>query len=104
MSKRHEAGMEAWMAAVLAEGGAVEAAVARAAAGDGQVPDVAAGYVDKLRRWAYKVTDEEVAALKAAGWSEPQIFELSVAAASGQGMRRYRAGMAALDAAKRGGR
>ncbi len=56
--------------------------------------------VEKVAHHAYKVTDEDVAAVRAAGLSEDQIFEIVVYAAVGQSMRQYDAGRAALDAAE----
>lgn len=46
-----------------------------------------------------RVTDEDIAALKTAGCSEDQVFELIVCAAVGQSTRQYEAGLAALDEA-----
>jgi alkylhydroperoxidase family enzyme len=40
--------------------------------------------------------DEDVEALKASGCSEDEIFEQTVAAAVGEGLRRLEAGMRAL--------
>lgn len=63
------------------------------------VPDAARALVDKIARNAWKVTDEDVAAAKAAGVSEDEIFELAVAAALGQATRQLDAALAALDEA-----
>jgi hypothetical protein len=54
--------------------------------------------VDKVARHAYKVTDENVTAVRAAGHSEDEIFEIVLCAAIGQATRQYQAGLAALDA------
>jgi hypothetical protein len=43
-----------------------------------------------------QVTDGDLAAAKAAGFSEDQLFELVIAAAVGQSARLYDAGLAAL--------
>ena len=43
-----------------------------------------------------QVTDADVAAAKASGFSEDQIFELVICAAVGQATRLYEAGLAAL--------
>ncbi len=43
---------------------------------------------DKVRERAYTVTDSDVEALKAAGLTEDEIFEQTVGAAIGQGLRR----------------
>src|SRR3954469_16309635 len=58
-----------------------------------------AAYLDRVRRSAYKVTDEEVEALLAAGYSEDALFELTVAAALGAGMLRREMGLEAVRAA-----
>ena len=50
-------------------------------------------YLEKVRAHAYKVTDADVEALKAAGLTEDEIFEQTVVAAISEGLRR-------LDAAK----
>lgn len=61
----------------------------RAAAFRGEaVPEAAAVYVDKVRRHAYKVSDGDVEALRAAGWTEDAIFELTVATALGAALSR----------------
>jgi alkylhydroperoxidase family enzyme len=51
-------------------------------------------YLEKVHLHAYKVTDADVEALKAAGLSEDEIFEQTVAAAIAEGLHR-------LDAAER---
>ena len=69
----------------------------RAAAQPGRAaPDVMAAYLDKVRRQAYTVTDADVEALKAAGFSEDEIFEQTVAVAVAAGLERLDAGTAAL--------
>jgi alkylhydroperoxidase family enzyme len=60
------------------------------------VPAPAAAYVETVRRNAYRVTDAQVDALRAAGLSEDEIFELTVAAAVAAGLERRDAGMRAL--------
>ena len=44
--------------------------------------------VDKIRHHAYRVTDRDVAEAVAAGWTESQLFEVTVATAAGAGMAR----------------
>ena len=51
---------------------------------------------------SWKVTDRDIAAARAAGHSEDQIFELVVCAAVGQANRQYETAMAALEAATDG--
>jgi alkylhydroperoxidase family enzyme len=55
--------------------------------------------IDKVAKRAYLVTEEDIAAVKASGLSEDQIFELVVCAAIGQATRQYDTAFAALDAA-----
>jgi alkylhydroperoxidase family enzyme len=57
-------------------------------------PPAAEAYLAKVRTKASTVTDGDVEALRAAGLSEDGIFEQTVAAAIGEGLRR-------LDAARR---
>ena len=55
--------------------------------------------IDKLATHASRVTDSDIAAVKASGFSEDQIFEIAVCAAIGQANRQYDAALAALEAA-----
>ena len=57
-------------------------------------PAELAAYLDRVRTAAYTVTDADVETLKAAGFSEDEIFEQTVAVAITEGLRR-------LDAAER---
>ena len=54
--------------------------------------------INKVAKHAYKLTDQDIAAAKASGLNEDQIFELVVCAAIGQATRQYQNGLAALDA------
>ena len=67
-----------------------------AAQPDRSVPAAATDYTATVRRGAYLVTDAQVEALRAAGLSEDEIFELTVAAAVGAGLHRLDAGLKAL--------
>ena len=51
-------------------------------------PAAMAGYLRKVHERAYTVVDGDVEALKAVGLSEDEIFEQTVAAAIGEGLRR----------------
>jgi hypothetical protein len=53
-------------------------------------------YLDKLRSGAYTVTDDDIGALTAAGFSEDEIFEHTIAAAVVEGLRRLDAGLGAI--------
>jgi alkylhydroperoxidase family enzyme len=60
------------------------------------IPAKAAAYAAPVRRHAYRVTDAQVEALRAAELSEDDIFELTVAAAVGAGLERLAAGLRTL--------
>jgi len=53
-------------------------------------------YVEKIALHAYKVTDDDVAALRSAGHSEDAIFEVTVAAAVGASVARAETGLRLL--------
>jgi hypothetical protein len=71
----------------------------KAAFDNAGVAEAARALVEKVTKTAWKVTDEDVAAVKAAGISEDEIFELCVCAALGQSQRQLDAALAALDEA-----
>jgi alkylhydroperoxidase family enzyme len=52
-----------------------------------------ASYLEKVRRTAWRVTDEDVDELRAAGFSEDEIFEHTVSAAVGEGLTRLDAAL-----------
>lgn len=60
--------------------------------------------VEKVAARSYAVTDDDVAAVRAAGLSEDQIFEVVVCATVGAANRQYTSAMAALDEAAGGRR
>ena len=53
-------------------------------------------YLEKVRRHAYSITDQDVQALKDAGYSEDEIFEYTVSAAVAAGIERLNAGLETL--------
>jgi alkylhydroperoxidase family enzyme len=53
-------------------------------------------YLEKVRRDAYRVTDEDVDELRAAGFSEDEIFEHTVSAAVSEGLVRLDAALGTL--------
>jgi alkylhydroperoxidase family enzyme len=68
----------------------------RAARPDRQAPPDFAPYLDKVRRNAYEVTDEDIRTLKDAGYSEDVIFEETVSVAVAAGLERLEAALAVL--------
>jgi hypothetical protein len=55
--------------------------------------------VSKVARHAYRVTDEDIAAVRESGFSEDQVFEIVVCAAIGQANRQYDTALLALEVA-----
>ncbi len=90
-----------------------QAMVTRVLEGDGKTPhaqrrgafdnaglaEPVKNLVNKVALSAYKITDEDIDAVRASGLSEDQIFELVVCAAIGQATRQYESGLMALEAA-----
>jgi len=62
-------------------------------AGTPPAPDAMSAYLEQVRTRAYTVTDADVEGLLAAGCTEDEVFEQTVATAISEGLRR-------LDAAK----
>jgi hypothetical protein len=73
----------------------------RAAFNNSRLTEPRSELVDKVARHAYRVTDEDIAAVRASGLSEDAIFEIVVCAAIGQSTRQYDTALAALEAATR---
>jgi hypothetical protein len=68
-----------------------------ARAGQSADPELAA-LIDKIRRYAYKVTDEDLASLRARR-SQDELFELVIAAAFGAAHERVQAALRAVEEA-----
>jgi alkylhydroperoxidase family enzyme len=69
----------------------------RAAVAAGAHPPAAlAAYLEKVRKHAYKVIDEDVTALLAAGITQEQIYEATMYAAMTAGIDRFELGLRAL--------
>jgi hypothetical protein len=65
-------------------------------ANSGVTPEPVRALIEKVARQAWKISDEDIAAAKAAGLGEDQIFELVIAAALGAAKRQHDAALAAL--------
>jgi hypothetical protein len=83
-------------AAVFNGAGAVDPALRRAAGTGAGLPDPWAGYVSKVRDCSFRITDGDIAALEAAGHTEEEIFEMTVAAAVGAALHRLDLGLRAM--------
>jgi alkylhydroperoxidase family enzyme len=90
---------KAVIARILEGDGRASHAQRRAAFDNAGLADPLTMLVDKVAKHAYKVTDEDIAAARASGLSEDQIFEIVVCAAIGQATRQYDTALTALDAA-----
>src|SRR5262249_17510231 len=87
--------------AVLDASATADATLRRAAYRGAGLAEPLSGYVEKLRLHAYRVEDNDIERLRAAGYSEDQIFEVTIAAALGASDARLRVGLAALNEALR---
>ena len=68
----------------------------QAAQPDREAPPEFGPYLDKVRSNAYKVTDEDIQALRDSGYSEDVIFEQTVSVAVAAGLKRLEAGLGVL--------
>ena len=89
----------ALVARILEGPGRASVAQRRAAFDNSGLPAPLDGLISKVAMHAHRVTDEDINAVKKAGLSEDQIFELVVCAAVGQATRQYEGALAALDVA-----
>ena len=87
------------VARILQGDGRASHAQRRAAFDNAGLAEPLATLIDKVAKHAYKVTDEDVTAAKASGFSEDEILEIVVCAAIGQATRQYDTALAALEAA-----
>jgi alkylhydroperoxidase family enzyme len=87
--------------AVLVAPARADAALRRAAYCEEGLAEPLSGYVEKLRQHAYRVQDHDIERALDTGYSEDQIFEVTIAAALGAGDARLRAGLSALNEALR---
>ena len=75
---------------------AVLARAAKPGAPAAALPAPLGAYIDKVARHAYRVTDEDVAALQRGGNTDDALFEVTVAAAVGAALARLERGLATL--------
>jgi AhpD family alkylhydroperoxidase len=82
--------------AVLDGPAETDARLRTAAATGAPVPQPWRSYVETVRDASYKVTDADIASLTAAGQTEDQIFEITVAVAIGAALRAFETGQDAI--------
>lgn len=87
------------VARVLEGSGKATAELRRAAFENADLDEPIGTLIEKVANHAYRVTDEDVAAVRAAGLSEDQVFEIAICAAVGQASRQYTSALAALASA-----
>lgn len=78
---------------------AVEAHAARLSGGmrdAHEIPADLVAFIDKVTRYAYKITDQDIQRLKEAGYSEDAIFEITLCASVGASLARLERGLMAL--------
>ena len=61
-----------------------------------QIPEALRPYLEKVVLHAYKTTDQDIEQLKYLGYTEDEIFELTISAAFGAGYARYLQGISLL--------
>ena len=94
----HAAGRDAVLRSVLDGAGETVPSLRYAAAEGVGMPEDLRELIEKVHRHAYKVTDEEIAALQAK-YADDQLFEIIVSAALGASRQRLSAGLRALEEA-----
>lgn len=67
--------------------------------GSGPLPESIQLLVEKIARCPWSVNDQDFEQLRAAGYSEGQLYELTLAAALGAGLKRFDAGLRAIEEA-----
>jgi hypothetical protein len=98
MNERHQSLWTALEESVLRGEGHTPAALRQAAASGAGLPPDLSTLVEKIHRHAYRITDEELASLRAQH-TEDELFEIIVAAALGAAAVRLQAGLRALEQA-----
>jgi hypothetical protein len=93
---RHEALFAALTRVVFDSPGSLAPAMRRAIADGSTLPPALAPYACKIREHAYRTEDADVTAIIEAGYTEDQVYELTVCAALGAGSRRMAGGLRAI--------
>lgn len=84
--------------AILHGEGALDPAVRATLVAGGEPPTSLATYVAKVARHAYRVTSDDISALRTSGYSEDQIFEATISVALHAALERLDAGLGAVRA------
>lgn len=81
---------------VLSEPGTLDPEVRRAICDGLELPDPLGAYARKVAEHAHSVSDEDIAGLQRAGYTDDQLFEATVSAALGAGLFRLERILVAL--------
>src|SRR3954468_12241656 len=93
---RHADLLAALRQAVFDSAAETAPALRQAAGAGGSLADPWGPYAEKVRTHSYRITDADITALKTAGRTEEEIFEITIAAATGAALQRLDAVLAAL--------
>jgi|SRR5215831_16029011 len=96
--------LQAAVDALLSQPGATQIELRRVLlectrAGAGPVPEALRQFADKIAERPWTVSDDDFARLRAAGFSDEQLYEVTLACALGAGLQRFDAGLRALEEA-----
>src|SRR5689334_5410201 len=86
---------QATITRVLEGDGKASHAQRRAAFDNAGLSEPLGTLVNKVAKYAYKITDEDIAAARAAGLSEDELFEIIICAALGEATRQYETALSA---------
>ena len=87
------------VARVLEGNGKAPAELRRAAFENAGLSQPISTLIEKVAHHAYQITDEDFAAVRVAGLSEDQVYEIVICAAIGQASRQYANALATLASA-----
>lgn len=96
ITDRHERLVADLRQSVLDSPAATDQAIRRSAAAGDPLPEPWNAYAALVRDASYQVTDADIDKLQAAGHTEDEIFEITVAAATGAALRSLDAGLLVL--------
>lgn len=82
---------------ILKGPGHLDSSIRLAAAQGEKLPPELEGYVGKVADHSYAITDSDIEGLRRDGYTEDQIFELTLSSALGAGLRRLDIGLLALE-------
>lgn len=97
---RHATVIDRVRRAAIQARGVTDPALRRAVYDAAAQPPPLGPYLDEVRDQAWTITDADIGALQATGYSQDAILELTIAAAAGAAGRRYDAAIRALRGAR----